>query len=337
MTSSIGQGLRLPAYIVPGDQTPPVVDTLVDDSQPDAPDSPGAPDSGDRGESLPPDDTWSNLPTAPQPVVTVSAIAETRSGPRASITGLLIAIGLVAAVGLTSVVVLRLVGAPERTSTATDAPDQPGASGSDASSPNVVSGPLGAIQSAEFQLTAGVTAVTVRAVDIGDDLYRAATPEGSGFAPRVVQDGAKVQLRLVRLDDSDGRDSVTIELNTRVQWRVSMIAGSESATVDMRAANLAGVDFVGGVARIEMWLPEPRGNVPVRMSGGVRDFVIHAPDRVGIRVRLARGAAAVTVDRAKRSGVASGTQLTPAGWDKAPNRYDIDAVAGLAVLTVDRY
>jgi hypothetical protein len=325
------------ATIVPRYRTPQAEDTPTDGSQPDAPDS-------NDGAASPPSDgaSW-DLPTAPQPVVTTSAVAGTRGGSRASITRLLLAVGLVAAVILTSVAVLRRSpdGAAGREGVVGSAPratNGSGASGeSEGGSSNAVSGPLGAIQSAEFQLVTGVSVVVVRTADIGGDLYRAATAEGSGVAPQVVQDGAQIRLRLVRLHDSDSRDSVTIELNTRVRWRLSMIAGSESATVDMRSANLAGVDFIGGVARIEMWLPEPQGDVPVRMSGGVRDFAIHAPGRTAVRVRLARGAAAVTVDGATHSGVASGTRLASSGWSNAPDRYDIDAIAGLAVLTVDRY
>jgi hypothetical protein len=201
----------------------------------------------------------------------------------------------------------------------------------------VVSGALGATRNSEFHLASGVTAVTVRTADIGDDLYRAVTPEDSGFVPVVTVEGAQVRLRLARTGDGDGRASVAVELNARVRWKVSMLAGAETAAVDMRSASLAGVDIVGGVSRVEMWLPKPQGVVAIRMSGGAHDFVIHAPARVPVRVRLARGAADVTIDGARRSGVASGKQFAPPRWEQAPDRYDVAAIAGLAVLTLDRY
>jgi hypothetical protein len=337
-----GRRLRLPGYMAPltrpseADQQP-ADDQPTDDYPTDNhPTEHTGPEAlhGTEDPARPSDSTWWNRPTAPQPVVAPAPDGR-RAGRR---HGLLIGVGLVAAVILASVSLASLLrpahnSGPQR-------PGGTGAAGSGSSatgSPFTTSAPIGGIRSAEFQLVAGVTAIVVRTADLGADLYRVATPAASGFVPRVEQDGAQVRLRLTTLYDTDHIDEVTVELNARVRWRVNLLAGSESATVDLRTADLAGVDFAGGVARIELWLPEPRGNVGVRMSGGVRDFTIHAPGSTPVQVRLARGAGTVTVDRAVRSGVAVGTRVTPTGWDKAPDRYDIDAVAGLGTLIVDRY
>ncbi|WP_204014384.1 hypothetical protein [Virgisporangium aurantiacum] len=334
--------VRLPGYLVPVGQDSPAEGLLTHDMTPD--DIPAGADkiairAGDDGEAAQdPVSAWAYLPTDPQPVVTPPAEASPPTRRRTLLTAIFIGVGLIAIVVVAASSLLPMLRSPQDKGTGANGPAGPeGVAGPAISSPYAVSGPVGDIRTAEFQLVAGVTAVLVRTTDIGGDLYRVATPEGSGFAPRVDQEGAQVRLRLARLYDTDSSDQVTVELNPRVQWRINLLAGSESATVDMRAADLAGVDFVGGVGSIEMWLPVPHGDVAVRMSGGVRDFIIHAPGNIPVQATLVRGAGAVTVDEATRSGVAAGTRVTQDGWNDSQDRYDIDAVAGLGVLTVDRY
>jgi hypothetical protein len=331
-TVSAQRRVRLPGYIVALHPDPEADDPPADDPEPE----PGEDEDGTAPEAS--GHAWADLPTAPQPVVTPQLDAPPPGRRRTVLTGLFIGICVAVAVVLAGSSLLPLLQPPQDGRTPANGPAGPDGSAAPAtSSPYTVSAPVGAIRTAEFQLAAGVTALVVRATDLGDDLYRVATPESSGFVPRVEQDNAQVRLRLARLDDTDGGGRVTVELNTRVRWRINLVGGSESVTVDVRAADLAGVDFVGGVARIELWLPEPQGEVAVRMSGGVRDFVVHAPGSVPFRVRLARGAGTVTVDEATRSRIARGTRITQRGWNEARDRYDIDAVAGLGLLTVDRY
>jgi hypothetical protein len=264
-----------------------------------------------------PDDTDASLADDPPP------------GRRFPVVGLLLVVALAAIVALVTVTFARFLEPPDRDARTAATPAPP-------AFPHAVSGPLGTTQAAEFRLVAGVTAVVVRAADLGTDLFRASTPAESGFVPRVEREGDQVRLRAVSVGDIAGADTVTMELNQRVKWRIVLDGGSESASVDLRSATVAGVDFAGGVARIELWLPKPQGEVTVRMSGGARDFTVHSPGGVPVRVTLARGASKVTVDGVTRSGLVDGTQLVPNGWNGARDRYDLDAVAGLANLTVGR-
>jgi hypothetical protein len=72
------------------------------------------------------------------------------------------------------------------------------------------------------------------------------------------------------------------------------------------------------------------------MSGGASEFLVHAPAGVPVRVRLGGGAGSVTVDGANRSGVPGGDVIVPAGWAGDPDRYDVDATAGVSSLVLDR-
>jgi hypothetical protein len=341
---------RLPGYLGPllrPDATgSPAFDVADDDGGPATP----AVDRADDGAE-PPVTDLGRPPAAPESIDHLTPFAESEpgsgSGRTTAVVGLAVGLVLIVTIGLVSVSLARLVSGSDQDSRPVPAGAVPAGStrtqasasaSPSASAPgNAVSGPLGGLEAAEFQLVGGGTEVVVRTADIGDDLYRAVTPETSSFVPLVEQDGTQVRLQLAKLRGGDSRDTVTVELNVRVRWKLNLIAGSHTVIVDVRTANLAGVDFTGGVARIELWLPKPQGLVAVRMSGGARDFTVHAPGGIPVRAVLARGAAKVTIDGVARSGIATGTRFTPPGWARAADRYDIDAAAGLAELVVDRY
>lgn len=54
--------------------------------------------------------------------------------------------------------------------------------------------PRGTLDSAEVDVVSGVTSVTVRAADLGPDLVRASTPDGSQVAPALDVDGGSVRV-----------------------------------------------------------------------------------------------------------------------------------------------
>jgi hypothetical protein len=75
----------------------------------------------------------------------------------------------------------------------------------------------------------------------------------------------------------------------------------------------------------------------VKLSGGAGELLVHVPTGVPTRLRLAgAGAGTVTVDGRTQRGAAGGASFAPPGWEKAPNRYDIELTAGVAGVTVDR-
>ncbi|HLL67847.1 MAG TPA: hypothetical protein VK453_19345 [Micromonosporaceae bacterium] len=188
----------------------------------------------------------------------------------------------------------------------------------------------------EFQLISGVTSVNVRTEDLGGDLYRISTPRNSDAVPRVFSENGRIELD-VTAPNGNASTSVDVRLNSAVRWQIGLIGGSASATVDVRNAHITGVDFTGGVNRAELWLPRPQGRVAIRMAGGGNEFTVHVPNEVPSRVHIGAGASTVTIDGERHSGIAPGTAYAPTGWDQAADRYDLDATAGLATLSVERY
>lgn len=198
-----------------------------------------------------------------------------------------------------------------------------------------VTGPLGDLQEAQFDLISGTTTVNIRTADLGEELYRVSTPIDADVQPRVIADGEDIQLHLVP-SGQPGPGVVDIALHSAVRWQLRLTGGVAQHSIDLSGADLAGVDIVGGAARIDLTVPAPDGTMPIRMTGGANQFVITAPDGAPAQVRFGAGAAGASIDGRNRDGIAPGAVFTGDGWAAATDRYDIDVVAGVSVFTLQR-
>lgn len=196
-----------------------------------------------------------------------------------------------------------------------------------------VTGPRDGVTASTFSLVDGADAVVVRTADVGDDLYRISTPQDSRVRPQVTVDGGVVHLHLTHRD-GPGPADVDVLLSRAVRWRVEARAGTGSFTADLRGGAVAGVDVLAGSGRVDLALPPPHGTVPVRMVGGTSSWTVTRPADVPVRATASAGAGSIAVDDVSRVGVAAGTVLASPGWQAAADRYDLDAVGGVAALVV---
>ncbi|MEJ3745234.1 hypothetical protein WEI85_18315 [Actinomycetes bacterium KLBMP 9797] len=200
---------------------------------------------------------------------------------------------------------------------------------------DVVSAPIGNRTDAEFDLISGASSVTVTSADLGGDLYRISTPEGASGAPRPVHKGKAVELQLAA-SGLNGPSAVTVRLSSRLPWRVRLTGGADAHKLDLRAGTLRGLDVVGGASRVDLSLPKPQGTVPLKLTGGIGQLLVHAPRDVPARVRVGSGATNVRLDDFSRNSPSPGTVFTPDDWEDGRDRYDLDAVAGVGTLRLDR-
>jgi hypothetical protein len=200
------------------------------------------------------------------------------------------------------------------------------------------SAPLAGRSDAGLDVISGVGVLTVHSGDLGSDLYRISTPDGSGQVPRVTDQNGTILLGFASVSPNDGSPSIVdVELSSRVTWRVRVSGGASRARLDLRGGPVDEVDLASGVSSVELWLPGPHGTDLVRETGGARDFAVHAPGGVPLRVSVEGGAGSAVIDGLTHSGIGGGTVYTPAGWDPATDRYDIDTVGGVSQIRVDRY
>jgi hypothetical protein len=176
---------------------------------------------------------------------------------------------------------------------------------------------------AVLDLGPAARSVIVRGADLGGSLYRVsgAIVEQSGDVVRAARDGG---------------DTMTVELNYHITWRVRLSDGALSETLDLDNVPLSGIEVAGSAGRVDLTLGAARGTVPVSVSARVDDFAVHLTQDVPVQVRAAAGADRMTFDGVTHTGAADGSQFASDGWDAASDRYDIDTTAHVTTLTVDR-
>ena len=107
------------------------------------------------------------------------------------------------------------------------------------------------------------------------------------------------------------------------------------------------MEVSGGISKVELNLPRPTAVVPVRLSGGANDLVLHRPAGVAVRLRIRGGVNKVTFDGQavhKRGDIAFAGQppeqpgeiaIETPDLAASPQRYEIELSGGANRLTVD--
>jgi hypothetical protein len=186
---------------------------------------------------------------------------------------------------------------------------------------------------ATLAVLSGAASVTVTAATMPGQLVRAWTPPNSGVRPQLVIAGGTIQVYL----DSTGQggpDPVLIQVSSAVRWRLQFSGGASQTSVQMGNGMVSGLDFTAGSSLITLTLPRPSGTTLITLAGGASQVSIALPAAVPARLRLYGGASVASLDGQTRSGIAGGTVLTAAGWAARPNRYDVDAPAGVSEISV---
>jgi hypothetical protein len=193
----------------------------------------------------------------------------------------------------------------------------------------------GGVRQDEFVVVSGVSSLRVVMADTGNNLFEASSPAGAAVRPVAVTDPTQVRLELVSTGLS-GASEVDVQLSSSVLWQVTVDGGTSDAALDLQGGAVSGVDVVGGTSHLDLALPTPKGTMTIRESGGVSAFALHAASGEPAQVRFGGGAGSATIDGAARSGVSSGTTVTPTGWVAATNKYDIELDAGVSSFVLDR-
>ncbi|HVQ94423.1 MAG TPA: hypothetical protein VMU51_25520 [Mycobacteriales bacterium] len=199
---------------------------------------------------------------------------------------------------------------------------------------HAISAPRGSLAASTFSLLSGAASVTVRTADIGGDLYRVSTPVDSGLLPKALDRDGRVELQLVN-DGPPGATAVDVQLSAQVKWSIRMAGGATQEALELDTGKVAAVDLVVGATHIDVTLPKPTGTIPIRVTGGASDLAVHTPAGVPSRVSANNGAGSITLNGVARSGISAGTVLNTPGWESATDRYDVQLVSGVGVLTVD--
>jgi hypothetical protein len=197
---------------------------------------------------------------------------------------------------------------------------------------DTISAPANARTAATFELVSNATSVNLRAATLGADLYRITTAKNSAV-PQVKSTDAGIRLFLV--DPSKRIDTtVDIVLNSRIRWSLAMTGGVRNSVLNLAGTTVGSVTLNGGATRIDLTLPPPSGTVPVRMAGGANQLQIRTTGAVPARLRIRKGAGKVVFNGQTDNGVPRGATFASPDFAGSGDRIDVDAVAGVGILSV---
>ncbi|MBL7252843.1 hypothetical protein [Paractinoplanes lichenicola] len=148
---------------------------------------------------------------------------------------------------------------------------------------------------------------------------------GGGPAPGVSVAGDQVRL-------SAGPDAgrLDVVLDERIAWTIRMNGGVRAATFVLTGGVVREVELSGGADSVVLALPRSDRALPIRMSGGVREWSIRTEGEVPVQVRARFGAGEVSLYGKRERGVGQNTTLTAGDG----SGLEVTAAAGFGSLAV---
>lgn len=139
----------------------------------------------------------------------------------------------------------------------------------------------------------------------------------------LTRSGAGVILRSANATFPFGLDRKwTVQLPSDLPTTLRVDLGAGDFTIDLRNVALTRATIASGAADLELTLPQPKGDVPIRITGGASSMTIGVPPGVEY---------AVTVD----GGLTSTTGPTrSAGYATATDRVSISISAGASSIQI---
>jgi len=133
-----------------------------------------------------------------------------------------------------------------------------------------------------------------------------------------------------------GAGTADVTLNGTIPWRLDVLTSGAACTADLRSVPLSALDVNGNASRIEITLPHPTANVPVRIAGNASTVIVRRAAGTAVQVRMRRGVSNVTIDGQEFSATGSKPYHTP-DYANTTQRYDIDVTARLDAVTIETY
>jgi hypothetical protein len=154
--------------------------------------------------------------------------------------------------------------------------------------------------------------------------------DGASAAPAIVH-GERVVVRRLR-----GVGYGEIELNPRRPWRFQIQGATWNTVLEVGGLDVRAIKLDSGAAKVQCYLPRPRGVVPIEVSGGVVGLSLHRPRGVAVAADISPGALRVKLDDyAVNATVADSHWESVQGASDAPDRYQLRINSGAVQVTLD--
>ena len=176
---------------------------------------------------------------------------------------------------------------------------------------------------ASINIDSGSRGVVLRAGPPGMQTLTRVPHDQSAAAPAVILRGTVVVRRLRGV----GRGE--LELNPGRAWTFKVQAPTWNTVLDVGGLDVRGIHVDSGAAKLECFLPAPRGIVPIHISSGVANVSLHRPAGTAVVARASTGAVKVRLDDfathvtvADLRWQSEGASERAKAWVATPDEYD---------------
>jgi hypothetical protein len=159
-------------------------------------------------------------------------------------------------------------------------------------------------------------------------LIRVPTDSASA-APAVVR-GETVKVRRLR-----GIGLGEIELNPRHPWRFQIQGPTWNTVLDVGRLEVREIKLDSGAAKVECFLPRPRGVVPIIVSGGVAGVTFHRPSGVAVLADISPGSLRLKLDAHTVAASTTDIRWQSEGASSSTDRYELRINGGAVQVTLD--
>jgi TetR/AcrR family tetracycline transcriptional repressor len=184
---------------------------------------------------------------------------------------------------------------------------------------------------AELAIDTGSRGVMVRAGGYDMDALVRLPADRSAAAPAVIR-GETVVVRRLR-----GVGRGELELNPRRAWRFHVQAPTWNTLLDLGGLDVRAVHIDSGAAKVEIFLPQPSGVVPIHISSGVVDVALHRPRGTAALADLSTGAVQVRLDDFSTQATVFDTHWETVNASASAGRFQLRVSSGAFKVRLDEY
>jgi AcrR family transcriptional regulator len=181
---------------------------------------------------------------------------------------------------------------------------------------------------ASIAVDSGSRGVVLRHGTAMETLIR--VPSDAAAAAAAIVHGETVKVRRLR-----GVGLGEIELNPRHPWRFQIQGATWNTVVDAGALDLREIKLDSGAAKVECFLPKPRGVVPIIVSGGVVGLILHRPAGVAVVAHVSGGTARIKLDTFSATALTSDLHWESPGASASADRYELRINGGAVGVSLD--
>lgn len=156
-------------------------------------------------------------------------------------------------------------------------------------------------------------------------------PDQSTAAPAVVR-GETVVVRRLR-----GVGRGEIELNPRRPWRFKVQAPTWNTVLDVGGLDVRGIHVDSGAANLQVFLPQPRGVVPIHISSGVVNVSMHRPEGAAVVALAHTGAVKLKLEEFSTKVAVFDVNWQSPGALEARDRYELEISGGVVDFQLSTY